>query len=266
MPQLSEIAPINMLDYLVIALILAAGGALQSAAGFGYALLSVTLLLLTGMPPYQAIPLVTTATTVQCLTGVWHHRQYVPWHMVLLATLLVLATIPIGVWLLGQMTVLSKTQVRQIFGAVVVVVVLVYALWRPRPRERIHPAWTGAAMFSGGLLGGLCGMAGPPIVLWAMTHQWNSQKTRATLWAIFLLKTPLILVFLYLRFGTVVLQSAALALAMVPAVLLGTIPGIWMGNRLPKPALRRVAFSLLVLLGLYMICQPLLEPLLGHTE
>ena len=35
--------------YVAIALILAAGGTLQSAAGFGYALLSVTLLMLLGV-------------------------------------------------------------------------------------------------------------------------------------------------------------------------------------------------------------------------
>jgi uncharacterized membrane protein YfcA len=100
-------------------------------------------------------------------------------------------------------------------------------------------------------------MAGPPIVLWAMTHEWSSQRTRATLWAIFLIKTPLIIFFLYQRFGPVVLQSALLALAMVPAVLLGTIPGIWIGNRLPKRWLRRLALALIVLLGLYMVAEPL---------
>ena len=68
--------------YILMALVLAGGGALQSAAGFGSALFSVTLLLLLGLAPYEAIPIVTVATTVQGLTGVWHHRREVPWRLV----------------------------------------------------------------------------------------------------------------------------------------------------------------------------------------
>jgi uncharacterized membrane protein YfcA len=246
--------------YLLIALVLAAGGALQSAAGFGYALLSVTLLLLMGMAPYEAIPLVTVATIVQSLTGVWRHRREVPWRLVISSASLVLLTIPLGVYLLGKVTLLDPSQVRQIFGALLIVIVGVYAAWQPQPRAKIHAAWTAAAMFCGGLLGGFCGMAGPPIVLWAISHDWSSQRIRTTLWAIFLIKTPLIIVFLYLKFHTVVLHSALLALVMIPAVLLGTFPGIWLGNHMSRGRLRQLTFALLILLGLYMLCQPLIFP------
>lgn len=243
--------------YVAIALILAAGGTLQSAAGFGYALLSVTLLLLLGLAPYEAIPMVTVATTIQVVTGLWYHRREVPWRLVGVSALLVFMSIPVGVFLLGRLTLLNKDQVRQVFGVVVFVIVVAYVLWQPRPRDRVHPAWTAAAMLSGGLLAGLCGMPGPPIVLWAMSHRWSSPKIRATLWAIFLAMTPVGVFFFYQRFGPIVFHSALVALAMTPAVLLGTLPGIWIGNRIPQPWLRRIGVALLVLLATYMVCQPL---------
>jgi uncharacterized membrane protein YfcA len=90
-----------------------------------------------------------------------------------------------------------------------------------------------------------------------MTHRWTSQRTRVTLWALFLAMTPIGLLFLYQRFGWIVLQSAAVAVIMAPAVLLGTLPGIWIGNRIPKPLLRRLAIGLLILLALYMVSRPL---------
>jgi hypothetical protein len=242
-----------------IGLILAAGGMLQSAAGFGYALLSVTLLLLLGLQPYQAIPIVTLATTVQSLTGVWCQRRDVAWAEVGKSLLVVLVSVPLGVWLLGQITLLSPPQIRQVFGGIVLAIVIVYVCWQPQPRDRVHPAWTVVAMFSGGVLAGLCGMAGPPIVLWALSHRWSSQRTRATLWAIFLGMTPLGLFFLWYRFGPVVLQSALLAVCMIPAVLLGTLPGIWIGNRIPQSMLRWIAIGLLVLIAGYAVCQPLLN-------
>jgi uncharacterized membrane protein YfcA len=244
--------------YIEIALVLAGGAALHSAAGFGYGLFSVPLLLLIGLAPYEAIPIVTVATTVQGVTGVWHHRREVLWRLVGTSSLLLLLSIPVGVYLLSRITLLSDIQVRQVFGGLVFAMVIFYAVWQPRPREQVHRAWTIAAMFSGGLLAGLCGMAGPPIVLWAMTHQWSSQRTRATLWALFLAMTPLGLLFLYHRFGWIVLQAALVAVAMVPAVLLGTLPGIWIGNRISKSHLRRLGIALLLLLAAYMICQPLL--------
>lgn len=253
--------PVDPSDYLLVALVLAAGGALQSAAGFGYALLSVTLLLLLGLAPYEAIPLVTAATMVQGLAGVWLHRREVPWRLVGVSALLVLVTIPIGVFLLGQLTTLRRTHVQQVFGTIVLLMVVFYGLWRPRARKHVHPAWTAAAMLGGGLLAGLCGMAGPPIVLWAMTHRWSSQRTRATLWAIFLAMTPLGILFLSQRFGPIVFQWALVALAMTPAVLLGTVPGIWIGNRIGQPLLRQMAVVLLALLATYMLCQPLMDRL-----
>ena len=244
--------------YLAMAVILAGGGVLQSAAGFGYGLFSVTLLLLLGLAPYEAIPMVTVATAIQGLVGTWHHRREVPWPLVGGSSLLILVTTPVGVFLLGRITLLSEAGVQQVFGLIVLAIVLVYALWHPHPRERVPPAWTVAAMLSGGLLAGLCGMSGPPIVLWAMTHQWSSQRTRATLWALFLAMTPMGLFFLYLRFGPIVLHSSLVALLMTPAVLLGAIPGIWIGNRISKPLLRRMAIVLLILLAAYMACRPLL--------
>jgi uncharacterized membrane protein YfcA len=70
--------------------------------------------------------------------------------------------------------------------------------------------------------------------------------------------TPIGLLFFYGRFGPPVLEAAGLAVLFIPAVLLGTWPGIWLGNRIPKPALRRLAMALLVIVALFMLLQPLL--------
>ena len=34
-----------------------------------------------------------------------------------------------------------------------------------------------------GVLAGLCGMGGPPLVLWAMAHDWPTQRIRGFLFA-----------------------------------------------------------------------------------
>jgi hypothetical protein len=101
-------------------------------------------------------------------------------------------------------------------------------------------------------------MGGPPIVLWVMAHRWSNEQTRVTLWAIFALMVMPTLVVLSLRFGVVVWEWAGLSLLFIPAVVVGAIPGIWLGNRIPKPLLRRIAIVLLMMIGLFAIGQPLL--------
>ena len=42
----------------------------------------------------------------------------------------------------------------------------------------------------GGLLGGLAGVPGPPLVMWVMAHDWSADVTRAFLFASFMCLVP----------------------------------------------------------------------------
>ncbi len=245
-------------QYALIALVLAGGSLVQSAAGFGYALFSATLLVLMGFAPHAAIPIVAVAVIAQAVVGIWHHRKELQWGMVFKLTALTMLSLPFGVWVLGMTTELGPERVRQMFGAALLVVLAMLVVLRPRPRDHVPAPWTVAAMCAGGFLSGACGMGGPPIVLWVMAHRWSNEQTRVTLWAIFALMVMPTLVVLSLRFGVVVWEWAGLSLLFIPAVVVGAIPGIWLGNRIPKPLLRRIAIVLLMMIGLFAIGQPLL--------
>jgi len=232
-----------------ISALLVVGNTLTAAVGFGSGLLVMPGLLLLGLPAERAIPLLGVCSWFQMLVSLAVARPRLPWRRMAGLTLLAVAFIPVGVWLLGLLSAFEPMVVRRVIGGLVLASLAAYAWLRPTPRARVHAAWTALVFPLAGVLSGLAGLPGPPLVLWTMAHSWDSDRTRATLWTVFLGTGPASLIVLGLRFGPPVWEAAGLGLAFAPVGLLGVPPGTWLGRRLPKPVLRRVAFVLLVLVA-----------------
>jgi uncharacterized membrane protein YfcA len=242
--------------FLVVGAVLALATVLQWAAGFGFGLFAIPLLLLFGLEPEQAISVIIITAGTQMISGLWRHRREAEWRQVLWMVPFIMAAQPLGVWVLGEITVLDKTTVQSIFGGILLLALAVHWWVKPTPRDRLHPAWSAGAAAAAGGLGGMAGMSGPPLVLWVMAHRWSAWKSRATLWALFLLGIPTNLTFLILRFGSAVVDAAGMALWYIPVVLVGMLPGTWLGNRIPKSTLRRLAFVILFVVGVWALSKP----------
>jgi len=245
--------------WLAMAVVLATGSAIQSAIGFAFGLFVVPTLLLMGLQPYEAIVTVGVCAFIQTASALWKHRTQVPWRGVLPFAAIGIATQPIGVWLLGRLVAFEPTTIRQVFGCILLVVIAGQGWFRPRPRERLHVGWGILAFATAGLLTGLSGMGGPPLVLWVMAHDWSSRRSRITLWMIFLSMLPSNLGFQGIRFGDEAWIAMGRAVCFLPIVLVGAIPGHWIGQQLPKATLRRVAMGVLILIAAYAILEPMLH-------
>lgn len=241
---------------LSIAGALALGSTIQSASGFGFALFSVPLLLLIGCRSYEAIVLVSVAAAGHALVGVFLLRRHVNWARVLAMILIACAAQPFGVAVLGVLADQDRATVRRVFGAIVLLALVLQVALRVQPRERL-PAWVMvAALLASGFMGGLSGMSGPPVVLWVMAHRWSNPESRATLWAYFGGTTPVQLALLWHEFGTPIIHAAGLSVALVPATIIGMLPGLWIGHRISKPKLRTVSVLILAAIALYAILSP----------
>jgi uncharacterized membrane protein YfcA len=236
--------------------VLALGCMLQSAAGFGFGLFTIPLLILLGCRSYEAIVVVAVAATMQALVGVIVLRRHVRWKRILVMIALSCAAQPFGVAVLGVLAEQDRSTVRRVFGAIVLLAVLLQLVLRVRPRDSVHPLVTVGAMLASGFMSGLSGMGGPPAVLWVMAHRWSNPESRATLWAFFGGTTPVQLTLLWLEFGPPVLDAAGLGLALVPASLVGLLPGLWIGHRIPKPRLRAVGMVILTAIALSALLRP----------
>lgn len=239
-----------------LALIVAAGAGLQSAAGFGFGMFAIPLIMLLGRPSYEAIAIVAVCSFVQTAWGSWIYRREVHWPTALLIALGTVIVMPAGAWMLSELEGIDRTLVRQAFGGLILGALLLQILWRPESRDRLAWGWAALASVVSGLMSGLAGMGGPPIVLWVMAHRWSNERTRATVWAIFTVQTIPQLLILRHRFGPDVIEAAGTGVLVAPALVAGILPGLWIGRRIPKPMLRRLSYVILAVIAASAIASP----------
>ena len=99
----------------------------------------------------------------------------------------------------------------------------------------------------------MAGVPGPPIVMWIMAHDWPNARTRGSVWAMFIFLTPLLLVLLWVARGNEMLVVLLPAVVMIPIVQLAAMAGLRIGNAIPKPRLRQIAFALLMIIAVAAI-------------
>lgn len=243
---------------LVVGLVVIFGGALQSAAGFGFGIFAIPLLILLGMAPYEAIAAISVCGGVQTLVGLYSLRREIQWRLVILVTCLAGVMVPIGVWTLELIILhISEGRIRQIFGFIILGAVAIQWFGHVQPRDRLHWGWMAGVFPLSGFMCGVSGMGGPPVVMWVMAHTWSSRRSRAMIWAYFTALTPISQLFLYREFGMEAVKAAGVGLAVSPIMLLGVIPGLRLGRKISKPALRITSYVILLMLSIYAICQPL---------
>ena len=239
-------APSPMTPQILYALLIVlCGGLLQGTVGFGFGLLAVPLLLTVGFPMPTVLAISAICTAVQAGNGVHHLRHAVPWKLVGVSMVLRSVTMLLGIWVLWALVSGPVFMIKFWIGLVLLVFLVLQAAWQPRPREKLHGAWSAAAFLGSGFTGGLCSMGGPPLVLWVMAHDWPTDRTRGFLFASFASMVPVQLAALYWTFGHDVTRGMLLGLALAPAVFVGSVVGLRAGSRLSKRLLRITAFVIL---------------------
>ena len=244
------LAEFQVLDFALIGLITTLAGMGQAAVGFGYALFATPLLLYIGVPLPYSILLISTCSLYQSLIGSWKLREHIPWKITFWALPVRFATMLIGLYMLEKLVTFPVEQIRSAIGLVICCLVLLQILYKPRPAESIHWFW-GVISFSGsGIVAGLAGMGGPPIVLWVLAHNWNSKKMRGFLFSIFATSIPLQIIVMGFQFEEIVSEALWMSVICIPSVILGTALGIPIGNRLEKEKLKIWAYGILFIIGL----------------
>ena len=255
MPHFSLLQEMNVsIPHLVFAgFIVFLAGIGQSAVGFGYALFATPLLVWLGIPLPSVITLVATCSMVQSGTGAWKLRDSVPWRISLISTTVRTLTLFIGLFLLKKLVNQSLDQIRTAIGGILCLLVIIQILWCPKPDHEMHWTWGGIAFIASGILAGICGMGGPPLVLWSMSHDWPTKKIRGFLFSVFAMSIPIQIVILFFTFGQTILESTLIGIAFIPIVYLGTVIGLPIGNKMGKDKLKRIAYGILLFIGLCAI-------------
>ena len=170
-----------------------------------------------------------------------------------------LVAMSIGVVCLYHVTNLPSERVKQLVGVIVLGVLLVQWYWKVDPQPRLHWGWGVLAFGCSGFIGGMVATAGPPVVLWAMAHAWSNKRTRATLWSTFLCYVPFHFFMLYVAFPKVVPGAIVMGLPFAVTTAVGSMIGMRVGRRIPRPRLRRIGVCVLIIIAIMAILSPVFQ-------
>lgn len=222
----------------------AAAGFLRGLSGFGFALVAVPLLTF-ALPAREAVPLAAALQCLSCLPVLGPDRRHADWPRVALLALSALAGLVPGLLLLRRV---DNQVLRLVIGVSMSTCVVALASGRDL-RLRQGPALVGGSGALAGLLQGLAGMAGPPVILLLMSSQGPARRTRATLVAFFLCVSGAGFLGAALV-GLVTVRTLELVLACAPAMVLGLHAGRRAFGRLSERGYRRAALALLGVIAL----------------
>ena len=233
-----------------IAIIVTSGALLQSAVGFGFALFAMPLLLLAGLPLHEAILISMVCQIAQELVGLVHVRKHTPVGPLLGVMISGVVFLALGAMFLKHIESLDQLLLRRIIGIIILLAIAIECFWKHRQRAKPGRVWALLAGASAGALTATIGMTGPPIVLWVMAHDWSNRRSRGSIWIVFLSIMVPMLALLAGLYRQSFVGPALISVILSPLVLLSSTLGVAIGNKIPKNALRLLAFGLLTIIAI----------------
>jgi uncharacterized membrane protein YfcA len=236
-------------QFLIVCLILAVAEAVYVLLGFGAGLIAVGLLALLLPELRDAVVILLLVNLPAELYIVRTSWREISWRGVLILFAGVAIGIPLGSWLLrwGDPAFLLT-----VLGVFLVTVGSIFVV-SPSRRGRDHRPWVAPPVgLLSGVLTGLFGTGGPPLVLYYQLGGADKTAFRSHLMAIFLLMT-VVRVPSYAALGLVTAPRLWSALAVMPAVLFGAFIGNRIHLSLEEGTFRRLVSGALVVIGLLLL-------------
>lgn len=240
-------------------LIVAVSAMVQATVGFASALLGLPLLLWAGNDMVEAQVLMVTGMLPQHIFGVWKLRQSIDWREIVWPATIRTATLPIGIAGLAIVVTWPTTRVQQFVGVLILLALATQALVGVEWRSARRPWWMAIVFGGSGVLQGISGMSGPPVVLWVHAQRFTHDHARAFLFAMAITNFLPQVLLLWWKFGSPVLHAMGVGLLALPLVLLSAMCGLRLGSRLGTRWLRTVTFGLLLWIGLSSLLSPWLQ-------
>ncbi len=234
-------------ELILILLIVTLATFIQTATGFGLALVAVPLL--TAVIGLQATaPFVSIFGLIVIFLLLLRYRDAIHIRPVIILVIAALAGVPLGLYLLREIDPAVGTK---ILGAFIVVYVI-YAFLTPMLPQLTNRTWPYLVGFVSGLLGGLYAISGPPVIIYGNCKQWPPKTFKANLQGFFLPVGIMILLGHFLE-GNVTPLLWRYALWSLPAIGVGMVLGLQLDGRINTTTFRKIVLILLLIIGLRLI-------------
>ena len=243
---------------LFAAAILFVSSLIQAMIGFAFNLIAIPLLIWSGFTLAESVAITAIPILVQLSLNSWKLRRHIVWRDLPLPVTVRFLTLPVGVTLLYTINTLDTATIKQVVGVILLGIILVQLFVHFKPRDRFPPVWDWLAFGLSGIMLGMIGMGGPPVVVWLMAHGWQPLRTRAFVSVLFLVAAPVQIALLYWKLGEHVGHAFGLGVALLPVVIVATLTGIRIGNTFDRKRLENAVIFFLFLTAIMSILSPLL--------
>lgn len=221
--------------------------ALQTLAGFGFALLVMPLLtLLLGIK--MAAPLVALVGFFLYLINLLRYRRGLVWRETLQLLLPALLGVLVGVYALR---ILDEGLIKGVLGIVLVAYAL-FALLKPALPPLKSTIWAYPVGFLAGCLGGAFNTPGPPVIVYGNARVWPRDQFRSTLQVIFLASSATVIL-AHAAAGSITAEVARMAATALPALATGILLGAFIDRRTSHERFRTAVLALILATGVLML-------------
>jgi uncharacterized membrane protein YfcA len=243
----------SLAQFLVVSALLALAQTIYVAFGFGVGLIAVGTLAIVLPEIRDVVVLLLFVSLPAELHVVGAARRDISWRQVLLICAGILAGVPVGTWALrhGEPTFLLLLLGLVLVGA--------GAAFLSVPARRVlrAPRWVEPPLgLVSGVLAGLFGTGGPPLILYYQLGGLDKARFRRSLMAIFLFVTVVRLP-AYVVSGLITVPRLWSGLLVLPASALG----LWLGHhihiQLSELAFKRLVSIALILIGALLLARQL---------
>lgn len=244
------------MDWETIAMVLAGalvGGFVNGLTSFGTGLASLPFLLQV-LEPALAAQIVAVASVAGQLTAARELLPHVAWRRIWPLITAGLFGLPVGVALLPHLNVAAF---KLIVGIVLIAycAVMLWAAGRIRIGEGGQPRSVLVGFLSG-ILGGIAGLSGVLVTVWAALEAWPKDRRRITFHG-FNLVILAVMLLVQAGMGQMTAAIVPMSLLALPATMLGVMAGARLNRRLDDRRFDRVVLGLLLLGGLGLVIRSL---------
>ncbi len=239
--------------------ILALAAFIQATVGFAAALFGLPLLLWAGNDLMSSQVLIISAMLPQNIFAVWKLRKSIDLREVWVPAALRIAALPIGIAGLAIVLSWSATSINQFVAVLILLALALQAMVGIEWKSAKHPLWVITVFGGSGILQGVSGMSGPPMVLWVHGQRYTMDRARAFLFAIYITNFIPQIGLLWWKFGNPVFHAMQVGFLALPLVLVSAMFGLKLGSWLGDRWLRPVTYACLLWIALSSLLEPWLR-------
>lgn len=232
------------MEYIYLFFIILVASMLQASASFGFAIVSLPLMVLF-IPVRKANAIVLLLALVLTSRISYRYKSYIDMKVTMPPIIMSIVGRIIGV------TVLMTTEtgiLRVILGGMLVILSVYMFRFSDRFKIKASKMNGGITGLISGLVGGVCNIAGPPLVLYFLSAIDDKKTYNACIQLSFAVGA-LFSMILHIMYGNIDLFVIKMTFAGMTALIIGSWIGIKIFDRINKETLKKIVYIFLFVMG-----------------